>query len=120
MKKQFFKTKKEGLPKKLDPAWVAYLIDITAGHRLMMIVMRFPERADKLNQILITAINKMFKENRNTFMADPVQFVHSARMVVQELTDNFITVNLKDTLVNGMPAPVVSNQPGGFNPKIIQ
>ena len=113
------KTKKSELPKKLEKAWVAYLIDATAGAKLMMLGMRYPDRANKLNQIIITAINKLYTEQLDSWRNDPEGFVYAAQKLCVELTAHFIAANLKSTLLEGMPSARILTQPTAFNPKIV-
>jgi len=120
MKKKVIAIKKNPLPKKLDKAWVAYVIDTTSGSELMMISMRFPERAEKLQQIIVTAINDMYARTRNSFKECPEQLTQAARILCRDLTAIFIEKNLTMALIDGMPAPKQILRPTvPFDPKIV-
>jgi hypothetical protein len=104
------KVKPQKLPKKLDVAWKAYMVDMTAGPRLMMIGARFPERAEKLNQILFTGMDKLYKELLGTVKVPGVDVKEAADIIVSELlgfiqsvVNSFIKAQLSHTLLTGMP-----------------
>lgn len=94
---------KKKLRKKLEKAWVAYLIDATAGTQLMMISMRYPDRAEKLNQILVKGINDLFQKGRKEILKDPDIFVPQAQTIIRTLVQSFIEKNLTMHLIDGMP-----------------
>lgn len=88
---------------KLDPELIAFAIDLYAGPQLMMISMRFPEKAEKLQTILMTACKKMYAEQVKTDTASPEAVILALANLIVELVNTFIANMMKDCLVNGMP-----------------
>ena len=117
MKKK--KKKKEAMPNKLEKAWVAYVIDTSIGHRLMMVGMRHPDKANKLQTIVVTALNKLYAERDQHDMNTAEDFIIAAQNLCIEVCALFIRTNLKVCLINGMPEMNIMPPPKRFDPKIV-
>lgn len=95
----------KGWPKKLEKAWVAYMIDVTVGPNLMMVAARMPARAEKLNNVLVRAINDMWERNRTAPEMTLDIFIEATMRSITQLTEQFLKASLKNHLTEGMPEP---------------
>ena len=107
--------KDKGVPKKLEKEWIAYVIDITAGPSLMMINMRYPDKATRLNNIIIEAINNYHKDFKDK-ITDPMAFTDGIIRLIGELVMTYSRNHLRKCLVDGMPKRPVIIQPGQMPP----
>jgi len=96
---------KTKLRKKLEKAWVLYVIDISVGPYLMMISMREPERANKLSEIMVRAIHDLYKQQRLEIVGHPETFQKMAANICIELLHAFMNRRLTLLLIEGMPKP---------------
>jgi len=71
----------------------------------MMINMREPERAAKLSDIMVRAINDLYKQQRLEIAGHPETFAKTANNVCIELLSAFMNRRLTLLLIEGMPPP---------------